>query len=67
MDTSKYCESRFITAEDLKGRRVTVTIEGVKEELLKERNGREVAKPILFFCRKYWRAREKNETPIDTL
>ena len=49
MDTSKIYLSKYLSSEDLNGRNVTVTISGLKMELLKDRNGQQMAKPILYF------------------
>jgi len=49
MNTDLLYPSKYINSGDLKGRKITVTIAELKRELLKQRNGQQEAKPILYF------------------
>jgi hypothetical protein len=49
MDTSNLYPSKYVGSDDLKGNHVTVTIRELKLELLKDRNGLQQRKPVLYF------------------
>jgi hypothetical protein len=49
MDTSNLYPSKYVGSDDLKGNHVTVTIRELKLESLKDRNGLQQMKPVLYF------------------
>jgi hypothetical protein len=49
VDTTLLYPSKYISADDLKGRHIPVTISKLKREMLKRRNGEQEVKPILYF------------------
>lgn len=66
MDTTLLYPSKYVSADDLKGRRLTLTIKHLKMELLKQRNGQQEAKPILYF-EKTKKGLVVNKTNLKTL
>ena len=49
MDTSNLYPSKYVGSDDLRGNHVTVTIQELKLESLKDRNGLQQMKPVLYF------------------
>jgi hypothetical protein len=49
MDTSNLYPSKYVGSDDLRGNHVTVTIRELKLEQLKDRNGLQQQKPVLYF------------------
>lgn len=61
-NTSDIYPSKYICAADLRGRRVTVTIREVSFEMLRDRKGIELRKPVLYFtkAKKGWPVNKTN-------
>jgi hypothetical protein len=68
-NTSDIYPSKYICAADLRGRRVPVTIREVSFEMLKDRKGVELKKPILYFkkAKKGWVVNKTNLKILQTI
>lgn len=68
-NTSDIYPSKYVGSADLKGRRVTVTIREISFELMKDRNGIELRKPVLHFkeAKKGWIVNKTNWKKLQTI
>src|SRR4030095_10438402 len=68
-NTSDIYPSKYVSSADLKGRRVTVTIREISFELMKDRNGIELRKPVLHFkeAKKGWIVNKTNWKKLQTI
>jgi len=68
-NTSDIYPSKYISSADLKGRRVTVTIREMNFVTLKDRNGIEQRKPVLYFTKgtKGWVVNKTNWKTLQTI
>src|SRR5262245_468493 len=68
-NTSDIYPSKYISAADLRGRRITLTIREVAFEMLKDRKGKEERKPVLYFKKvtKGWVVNRTNLKILRTL